>query len=172
MGDNGGDDSGSAAPGASGGAFSFGFTKKATVRKKVAVQVAEEGPAAVQLSAVESGGVFRTLDGRDAATLGQAGKKTLVIPKIENTYQAGRGFGGGPAKFTPSFKPPAADAPVHGEGADKFELAAPTAAMVTAYGLQHVRAGFCQRCPPACKLACPYACMPSRSACLSACMPT
>ncbi|KAG1653064.1 hypothetical protein FOA52_003809 [Chlamydomonas sp. UWO 241] len=117
---------------------SFGFTKKAGARAKVAVQVAEEGPARVELSALESGGVFRTLDGRDVASLGVPGKKTFIIPKIENTYQAGKQFGGPNQKFTPSWRPPASDAPVHGEGENKFELAAPTAATVTSYGLTHI----------------------------------
>jgi hypothetical protein len=81
---------------------------------------------------VEQGGVFRTVDGQDAATLGQPGKKTYVIAKIENTYKAGTG------KFAPSFVPPAQDAPVAGEGEGKFEMAAPVAATVTSYGLQKV----------------------------------
>lgn len=82
---------------------------------------------------VEQGGVFRTVDGQDAATVGQPGKKTYVIAKIENTYKAGTG------KFAPSFVPPAQDAPVAGEGEGKFEMAAPVAATVTSYGLQKVR---------------------------------
>jgi G patch domain/KOW motif-containing protein len=116
---------------------SFGFKKSTKAGQKVGINVAEEGPATVSLSAVEKGGVFRTVDGLDADLIGKEGKKHYVIPKIENTYQAGTAGN----KFTPTFKPPTSDAPVGGQGSDKFELAAPSTAPAAPqlYGLQHVQ---------------------------------
>ena len=64
----------------------FGF-KKSTKTTNVGINVLDEGPTKIALSAVERGGVFRTVDGRDAAAVIQPPKKTLVIPMQANTYK-------------------------------------------------------------------------------------
>ena len=115
-------------------AFGFKRTAKTT---NVGINVLDEGPTKVALSAVERGGVFRTVDGQDAAAVIQPPKSQKVIPMQANTYKAGGG------KFAPSFVPPASDAPVGGQtGEDKFEMAAPAVATSSepqTYGLQRVK---------------------------------
>ncbi|GAX84888.1 hypothetical protein CEUSTIGMA_g12309.t1 [Chlamydomonas eustigma] len=118
-------------------AASFGFIKsKKSSNQKLGITIAEDGPAVVELSALEKGGVFRTIDGKDADEVGKAGKRQYVIPKIENTYKAGSS-----KKFAPTFVPPASDAPIGGEGTDKFEQATvstePSGPQL--YGLQHIQ---------------------------------
>lgn len=115
--------------------FAIARGKGSGRKPAAAVNLPDDGPAKVLLSSVGAGGKFVTVDGRDADSLGKAEKKTYVIPKQENTLVIGSSRG---RTFTPSFRPPTSDAPVSGEGADKFELAAPTGPAITEYGLQHM----------------------------------
>ena len=61
--------------------------------------------------------------------------KVYVVPRIENTYKTGMTTK--ERKFAPTFRPPSNDAPVGGEGGDRFEMAAPIAQQITTgFGLQ------------------------------------
>lgn len=112
--------------GGGGAQLKFGFSKTVQQRK-VAVQVAEKKDEKRLITGIE-GSVIKTLEPDPE----QEGKKIYVVPKLENSYRTGFG-----KKFTPSFKPPANDAPIAGEGEDRFVAAAEdTRPTITQYGLE------------------------------------
>eukprot|EP00798_Chlamydomonas_sp_ICE-L_P010027 gene10027-7917_t len=108
-----------------GAQLSFGF-KRSNAKAKVAVNVKERLDEHREAIISIEGGVIKT----DAPKESTAAVK--VIPRIENTYKTG---GDQKGKFTPSFRPPANDAPVQGDGEDKFEMAPVAAPQITSYGL-------------------------------------
>lgn len=113
--------------GGGGTSLAFGFSKS-KAQRKVAVQI-EEKKDNKQLIAGIEGSVIKTLGPEEP----EEGKKTYVIPKLENTFKTGVGKN----KFTPSFKPPANDAPIAGSADDKFVAAqADTRPTITEYGLE------------------------------------
>ncbi len=108
-----------------GGSLGFTFAKKKVVQK-VAVNVEEKK---------DEGQLITGFDGAKAQVVGgdEANAKTsYVIPKLDNTFQAGVG----PKKFVPTFKPPSNDDAKLAPGEDKFVQAASTVPVITEYGLQ------------------------------------
>jgi G patch domain and KOW motifs-containing protein len=115
------------ADGGGGGAqLKFGFAKTVQQRK-VAVQVAEKKDDKRLITGID-GSVIKTLEPEPE----QEAKKVYIVPKLENTYRTGVG-----KKFTPTFKPPANDAPIGGEGEDRFVAATEDSRpVITQYGLE------------------------------------
>lgn len=105
---------------------------KSKSQRKVAVNLVEQSDNKVLITGVEGSTIVAA-----AAPEQRQANAPFVIPKIENTYNTGGG-----RKFTPTFVPPAHDAPCVGAGEDRFVAAAPTAPLITEYGLtQRLRPG-------------------------------